>query len=71
MHSETGRFEPVPKEQEGKPVVRIADKFFPTLAVGERVEIKGIGFVVTRIKADGKLGLKMLAEPKIATAAAS
>lgn len=32
---------------------------FPELAVGEIVEIKGVSFRVCRIKADGKLGLKM------------
>ena len=35
----------------------------PTLYVGEVIEIKGMSFVVTRIKQDGKLGLKMIPEP--------
>ena len=35
-------------------------KLFPTLSIGEIVEIKGVAFFVTRIKADGKLGLKMI-----------
>ena len=32
----------------------------PTLYIGEIVEIKGHKFSVIRIKADGKLGLKMV-----------
>ena len=35
----------------------------PTLAIGEVVDIKGVKFRVTRIKANGKLGLKMLVIP--------
>ena len=34
----------------------------PCLSIGEIVEIKHVKFRVTRIKADGKLGLKMLNE---------
>ena len=34
----------------------------PTLHIGEIVEIKGVKFLVTRIKLDGKLGLKMVAD---------
>ena len=32
----------------------------PTLAIGEVVEIKGVKFTVRRIKADGRLGLRMV-----------
>ncbi len=35
----------------------------PTLAIGETVEIKGVKFQVTRIKADGKVGFKMVRDP--------
>ena len=35
----------------------------PTLYIGEVVEIKGVKFQVTRIKIDGKLGLRMLTIP--------
>lgn len=35
----------------------------PTLYVGEVIEIKGMYFTVTRIKADGKVGLKMMPKP--------
>ena len=38
----------------------------PGLSVGEVVEIKMVKFRVTRIKADGKLGLKMLNESELA-----
>lgn len=33
---------------------------FPDIAIDEVVQIKGVDFRVCRIKADGKLGLKML-----------
>ena len=35
----------------------------PRLEIGEVVEIKGVKFAVTRIKSNGKLGLRMLAIP--------
>ena len=61
MMTETGRFEKVPQG-----VVNLAEPAReraprPTLAVGEIVSVKGVDFVVTRIKADGNLGLRMVA----------
>ena len=35
----------------------------PQLEIGEVVDIKGVKFKVTRIKSNGKLGLKMLVIP--------
>lgn len=67
MQTNTGRFEMDPVKVEamradwnrmqvgnGGPQVP-----FPDLAVDEIVQIKGVDFRVCRIKADGKLGLKM------------
>lgn len=39
---------------------------YSTLQVGEVVEIKMVKFRVTRIKADGKVGLKMLCAAELA-----
>lgn len=70
MEQRTGTFEPLPKDtqtllreaHDAEQQRRILEKLpRPTLHVGEIVEIKGVKFEVCRIKADGKLGLKMLA----------
>ena len=42
------------------PQYEVGKRQDPCLSVGEIVEIKGVRFRVTRIKADGKLGLQML-----------
>lgn len=70
MDQPTGRFVPLPKEaaekilivddiEQQKHILAALPK--PTLYIGEVIEIKGVKFEVIRIKADGKLGLKMLA----------
>lgn len=76
MNNEQGTFEPVRADSEftkdGDEIIRIypksqenpqgpSVKTFPLLGIGDVVEIKGVKFTVTRIKADGKLGLKMVA----------
>lgn len=76
MNAETGRFESLDgmekfdldlamkKLREARD--RINPQYYPhnrqdpTLSIGEVVEIKGIRFRVLRIKADGKIALKML-----------
>lgn len=69
---ETG-FEPIPSDIFGK-MEKVEAKYRtpevvkeilqecprPTLYVGEVVEVKGMSFRVTRIKADGKVGLQMV-----------
>ena len=45
------------------PQYDVAKASKPTLEIGEVVDIKGVKFRVTRIKRDGKVGLKMLALP--------
>lgn len=76
MNQETGRFENMDGMQKDAREARMAElrettarlnpqyepgkHQDPCLGVGEIVDIKGVKFRVTRIKADGKVGLKML-----------
>jgi hypothetical protein len=71
MNQEKGTFEPIPdlfrKELEAANTRQEQERILskcprPTLYVGEVVEVKSVKFTVTRIKADGKLGLKMNVE---------
>ncbi len=74
MDKETGTFMPIPRETEraiagyvgperSKYAAGLLAKLpRPTLSIGELVEIKGVRFMVLRMKADGKLGLKMMAK---------
>ena len=74
MQSENQRrLEPVPDavakalvtvktHAQAKEVLRACPR--PTLYVGETVEVKGMSFVVTRLKADGRVGLRMVPSPR-------
>lgn len=72
MEQKTGTFELIELGKEARSKDELAEELRrieakakrPTLYVGEVVEVKGVKFRVTRIKADGKLGLKMLAIPR-------
>ena len=67
MDQPSGRFQIVDDPQ-GGPVARadFPKDPRPTLALGEAVQVKGIWFKVLRLKADGKLGLKMLHGTEVA-----
>ena len=69
QNQERTGFEPVPDEiaaklpkimehERAKEILRECPR--PTLFVGEVVTVKGMSFRVTRIKADGKVGLRMV-----------
>lgn len=67
MDQPTGTFQPLDSKQYQE-LKKLEDQAIaarrkiekPTLTLGEIVEIKGVKFTVTRIKADGKLGLRMV-----------
>jgi hypothetical protein len=75
QNSSHDRFEPIPQDVMGKlrevevlthpiakEILRACPR--PTLYIDEIVDLKGMKFRVTRIKADGNIGLKMVPEAR-------
>ena len=58
MSPSTGTFEPLDRDAYSKNLEQLIPK--PTIHEGEVVEVKGVKFIVTYWKPNGKLGLRMV-----------